>query len=634
MELFRQHSGTVAVDRTGMSIARGAPMTNLRFRQTSFLPLLAASLFFPLVLYGAATLKPLVAGKRGAVAAGHPLVAEAGLRILEKGGNAVDAGVATVFAASVVEMDGFGAGAECPLLIKLQGQPVVAINGAGTAPELATVEYYRRLRRDDPRLADVATISRGIIPAYGPLSAIVPSAMDALLLALEKYGRMSLAEVIQPAIELAEGFPLDPRFARSLERSRPILEKWPTTQRVFLPGGRVPKEGEIFVQADLARTFRSLAEVERQNARRGRAAALEAVRDFFYRGPLAQRISDFCKEAGCLLREGDFAAYHAKLEEPLTTNYRGLEIYKVSFWSQAPVFLENLNLLEGFDLKSMGQNSADYIHTLVEAMKLGYADRDAYYGDPEFSLIPRQLVSKEYARLRRPLIDPQKASTEHIPGDPIHMQARAPEDFVRARLSERNAEHQDTTCVNVIDGAGNMFSATPSGAWVPAVIAGDTGIPLSQRAQSFVLTPGHPNQLAPGKRPRITLTPTLALREKKPWLAFSTPCGDGQDQTLLQVFLNVAEFGMNPQEAVEAPRFNSEAMYSSFDDHRDAPLVLDVERRIPEAVLEQLRARGHKLVVQGEWGNSCAPTIIEYDAATGVVKAGADIRGHRYALAW
>jgi len=609
-------------------------MTNPRFRQRSFLPLLGASLFFPLVLNAAATLKPLVAGKRGAVAAGHPLVAEAGLRVLQKGGNAVDAGVATVFAASVVEMDGFGAGGECPILIHLPGQPPVAINGAGIAPELATVEFYKRLRRDDPRLADVAAISKGIIPAYGPLSAIVPSAIDALLLALEKYGTMSLAEVIQPAIELAEGFPIDARFVRGLDRFRPILEKWATSKNIYLPGGRVPSEGEIFVQADLARTFRSLAEVDRQNASKGRATAIAAVREYFYRGPIAQRISDFCKQAGCLLRDGDFAAYHAKVEDPLTTNYRGIDVYKVGFWSQSPVFLENLNLLEAFDVKFMGHNSADYIHTIVEAMKLGYADRDAYYGDPDFSSVPLALISKQYATLRRTLINASQASAAHIPGDPVRMQPRASDEFARSRFAQRNAEHQDTTCVNVIDSAGNMFSATPSGAWVPAVIAGDTGIPLSQRAQSFVLTPGHPNQLAPHKRPRITLTPTLALKEAKPWLAFSTPCGDGQDQTLLQVFFNVAEFGMNPQEAVEAPRFNSQAMYSSFGAHSDEPLVLQVEKRVPEAVRDQLQARGHKLVVQNDWGNSCNPTLAEFEPATGVVKAGADVRGHRYALAW
>jgi gamma-glutamyltranspeptidase/glutathione hydrolase len=598
------------------------------------LVVLGAGLILTQVSVAADTMKPLVAGKRGVVAAGHPLVAEAGMRILQKGGNAVDAGVATVFAASVVEMNGFGSGGECPILVKLAGKPPVAINGAGIAPKLATVEYYKNLRRDDPRLADVASITRSTIPAYGPLSAIVPSAIDALLLVLEKHGTMSLGDVIQPAIELAEGFPIDAHFVRGIERLKSTIEKWPTTSKIFLPGGRPPQAGEIFVQADLARTFRSMAEVDRKNAAKGRAEAIQAVREYFYRGPLAKRISDFCKAAGCLLREGDFAAYRAKEEEPLTTDYRGIDVYKVSFWSQSPVFLENLNLLEGFALKALGHNSSAYIHSVVEAMKLGYADRDAYYGDPEFNRIPIELISKEYAKIRRPLIDSTKASADHIPGDPIRNQPRAPEDFVRARYAERNPEHKDTTTVNVIDSAGNMFSATPSGAWYPAVIAGDTGIPLTQRAQSFVMTPGHPNQLAPHKRPRITLTPTLALKDKKPWLAFSTPCGDDQDQTLLQVFLNVAEFGMNPQEAVEAPRFSSRAMYSSFGGHSDQPLRLRVEKRVRDEVIQQLRERGHKVVLQDDWGNPCAPTIVEYDATVGVVKGGADVRGHRYAIAW
>jgi gamma-glutamyltranspeptidase/glutathione hydrolase len=445
---------------------------------------------------------------------------------------------------------------------------------------------------------------------------------------------LSFAEVIQPAIELAEGFPIDAHYARGLARAQPILEKWPTSKRVYLPGGHAPKADEVFVQADLARTFRSMVEAEKQNSGRGREAAIEAVRDYFYRGPIAKRIGEFCKQAGCLLREGDFAAYHSRIETPLTANYRGVDVYKVSFWSQSPVFLENLNLLEGFDLKAMGHNSADYIHTIVEAIKLGYADRDAYYGDPDFSEIPMQLISKEYAALRRPLIDPAKASAEHIPGDPVHMRARASEEFARARYADRNGEHQDTTCVNVIDSAGNMFSATPSGAWYPAVIAGDTGIPLSQRAQSFVLTPGHPNQIGPHKRPRITLTPTIAVKDKEPWLAFSTPCGDSQDQTLLQVFLNVDEFGLNPQEAVESPRFDSEAMYSSFDAHGDQPLLLGLEKRIPASVQEELRKRGHKVVIQGDWGNPCAPTVVEYDRKNRVIKGGADVRGYRYALAW
>jgi len=580
------------------------------------------------------TFKPLVMGRRGVVAAGHPLVAEAGLRVLEKGGNAIDAGVAAVLAASVVEMDGFGAGGECPILIRPQGKVVVAIDGDGTAPKLATLDYYLSLRPEDLRLADVATISKGKIPAYGPLSAIVPSAIDALLVSLEKYGTMSFADVAQPAIELAQGFPLDSRFSQMISYYQSTLEKWPDAGKVYLPGGRVPDEGQVFVQSDLALTYQSMAEVERKNAKRGREAAIESVRDYFYRGPIAKRISEFCKQAGCLLREADLAAYHAKIEQPLTVRYRNIDVYKCSFWTQGPVFLETLNLLEGFDLKGMGYNSVSYIHTLVEAMKLGYADRDAYYGDPDFSKIPTELVSKQYADLRRPLIDPEHASADHVPGDPLHMQARASDQFIRSRYKDRNADHQDTTTVNVIDQFGNMFSATPSGGWLPAVVVGGTGIQLSERLQQFVLTPGHPNQLAPDKRPRITLTPTLALKEHKAWLAFSTPCGDGQDQTLLQVFLNVAEFGMDPQEAVEAPRFNSGAMFSSFNAHEDRPLSLEVEGRISQEVVSQLQTKGHRVVVGGNWSNSCNPTMIEYDAIKGVIKGGADVRGHRYALAW
>lgn len=597
---------------------------------------LIATIFFPDITKSA-TLKPLVMGKRGVVAAGHPLVAEAGLRILEHGGNAVDAGVATVFAAAVVEQTSFAMGGECPILIKLPGKPVVAVNGVGIAPELATVNFYRKLRRDDPRLNNLPTFEGdrpGIIPSFGPLSAIVPGAIDSLLLALENYGTKSFSDVIQPAIELAQGFPLDSQLAGDMARYRTTIESWPASRKVFLPNGRLPRAGEIFSQPDLARTLSEMAQAEQRAGKGNRTAAIEAVREYVYRGPIAKRISDFCEQSGCLLRAGDFAAYHAKIEQPLTTRYRDVDVYKVSFWSQSPVFLQNLNLLEGFDLKGMGQNSASYIHTVVEAMKLGYADRDAYYGDPDFSAIPPQLVTKEYAGVRRPLIDKTHASAEHIPGDPEHMKPRASAEFARARYAERNGEHQDTTCVNVIDKDGTMFSATPSGGWLPSVIAGDTGIPLNQRAQSFVLTPGHPNQLAPHKRPRITLTPTIALRDGQPWMAFSTPGGDSQDQTLLQIFLNVVEFGMTPQEAVEAPRFNSDAMYGSFDDHSDQPLVLQIENRIPDPVVEQLRARSHKVNVQGPWSNTTAPTMVQFDPATGVIRAGADVRGLRYALAW
>ena len=300
-----------------------------------------------------------------------------------------------------------------------------------------------------------------------------------------------------------------------------------------MPNGRLPKEGEIFVQADLARTFQFLAQVETENAGRGRAAAIEAVRDYFYRGPIARRISEFCKRAGCLLREEDFAALHARVEQPLTVTYRGVQVYKCGFWTQGPVMLENLNLLEGFDLKAMQHNSADYVHTVVEAEKLGYADRNAYYGDPDFTPIPMALISKEYANLHTAA----HRSASRLRG----ARSRRPRPhggagaggLARARFRDRNGEHEDTTCVNAIDEEGNLFSATPSAAWIPAVIAGDTGIPLSERAQQFVLTPGHPDQIAPHKRPRLTLTPSLALRDGKPWLVFSTPGGDSQDQNLV-----------------------------------------------------------------------------------------------------
>jgi len=593
-----------------------------------------AAVYFPRYSEGS-TLKPMVMGKRGVVAAGHPLVAEAGLRMLEHGGNAVDAGVASVFAAGVVELGSFGLGGESPILIKAPDQPVIAINGVGIAPALATADFYRKLPQDDPRRVDSVTFSgvhSGIIPSFGPLSAIVPGAIDSLLLALQKYGTKSFAEIIQPAIELAQGFPLDARLQQPLAEGRATIEKWPSSKKVFLPGGELPQPNVIFAQPDLARTLEELARAEQGAS--GRDAGIERVREYFYRGPLARRISDFCQQAGCLLREGDFAAFHARVEQPLSTIYRGIEVYKVGFWSQSPVMLQNLNLLEGFDLKAMGHDSPQYIHTVVEAMKLGYADRDAYYGDPDFSHIPEQLISKQYADARRPLIDQQKASAEHIVGDPVHMQARAPEEFARARLRDRNGEHQDTTCVNVIDSRGLMFSATPSGGWAPAFIAGDTGIPLTQRAQAFVLTPGHPNQIAPHKRPRITLTPTIALRKGKPWLAFSTPGGDSQDQTLLQIFLNRVEFGMDPQQAVEAPRFNSEAMYSSFDDHSDQSLLLEVEDRIPPQTRERLGALGHRVKVEGPWSNPTAPTMVEFDAAAKVIRAGADVRGGRYALGW
>ncbi|HYY43035.1 MAG TPA: gamma-glutamyltransferase, partial [Pyrinomonadaceae bacterium] len=349
-------------------------------------------------------------------------------------------------------------------------------------------------------------------------------------------------------------------------------------------------------------------------------------------------IGDFMQTHGGLLAAEDMAQFHARVGQPVVGSYRGYEIYKPGFWTQGPAFVETLNLLEGYDLKRLGHNSADYVHTVVEALKLAFADRDRYYGDPDFVQIPtRQLLAKDYAALRRALIREQHASVTQQPGDPANMKpllAGAGLTGERRSRVPENERANDTTCVNVIDKDGNMFSATPSGAWLPAVVAGDTGVLMGQRLQSALTDPNSPNVVAPGKRPRITLSPTLVLKDGAPFMILSTPGGDNQDQALIQVFLNIVEFGMNPQEAVEAPRFDTLHLVSSFDDHSFVPGSLNVEARFADDVIRQLRERGHKLKVQSAWGTLSSPTVIVYNPQTGVAAAGADPRRGRYAVAW
>ncbi|MGH9880651.1 MAG: gamma-glutamyltransferase family protein, partial [Pyrinomonadaceae bacterium] len=339
-----------------------------------------------------------------------------------------------------------------------------------------------------------------------------------------------------------------------------------------------------------------------------------------------------------LLAAEDLARWHAKLGSPVKADFHGYEVYKAGFWTQGPAMVETLNLLEGYDLRSLGHNSADYVHTVAEALKLALADRDRYYGDPDFVSIPAsQLLSKEYAALRRPLIDKARASLAQQPGDPSNMKAvlaSAAERSSRASSVSELERANDTTCVNVIDKDGNLFSATPSGAWLPAVVAGDTGVLMGQRLQSALTDPNSPNVVAPGKRPRITLTPTLVLKAGQPLMVLSTPGGDNQDQALLQVLLNIVEFGMSPQEAVEAPRFDTQHYVSSFDDHEFLAGSLNVESRIDENSIQQLKARGHKVKVQSAWGTGSSPTVIVYNLQTGVSSAGADPRRGRYAVAW
>ena len=582
-------------------------------------------------------MRPVVRGTRGAVGAGTPMATEAAMRAFHAGGNAVDAGIASLFAGAVSEFSHFGFGGEAPILIRTKDGKVHCIPGLGPAPKLMTREYFqrRRLQPENEQEARRRGRSTGPIPSYGLLPALVPGMVDGGLVALKTFGTKHFHEIVQPAIELADGLPIDQVRARSIAQATRFLRRFPTSQRVFMPGGKLARPGDIFRQPDLARTLRSMAATEKRALGNGasREAAIDAVRDFFYRGDVARKIGQFVKENGGLLRYEDLAAYRTAVEEPLKTSYRGFEVYKAGFWTQGAVMVEALNILEGYDLKQMGWNSGDYIHVLVESLKLSYADRDTYYADPEFSDVPPQLVSKVYAAKRRQIIDMNNASSEFRPGEfgeePPHPSRYAGQlrPLTDALMSK------DTTCINVIDKDGIMFSATPSGAWMPSVIAGDTGIPLTQRAQSFVMIENHPNVVAPGKRPRITLSPTIVTRVGHPFMALSTPGGDQQDQALLQVLLATLEFGMNPQEAVEAARFQTKHMVASFDDHAIERNVLLLDERIPQATVQQLELMGHKIERRSRWSSGSAPTAVKMKPDA-VIEAGADPYAFRYAAGW
>ena len=578
-----------------------------------------------------------VRGTRGAVAAGSDNAVDAGMRLFYAGGNAVDAGVATMLAASVVEYSHFGFGGEAPILIRAKDGRVFSIAGVGTMPKIATADFFRNRRMRPGEVQQVEPNGlKGMVPVAGIMPALVPGMVDAALLALREFGTKSLAEVMAPAIEAADGVPIDEQRQSSIARSRRFFDLWPASKEVFMPGGRVPLVGEVFVQKDLARTMRSMVAAEQQALKSGagRQGAIDAVRDFFYRGEIAKKIDAFMVANNGLLRYEDMAAFRLQVEEPVTTTYRGYKVYKPGFWSQGPILLQALNMLEGYDLAAMKFNSAEYIHTLTEALKLGYADRDTYYGDPKFNQIPvERLLSKEYANERRALIGPQ-ASQEFLPGIISGKKGRHPSQSEMMAIKIDDAlMARDTTCVDAVDKDGMVFSSTPSGAWLPSVIAGDTGIPLTERAQSFLLVEGHPNELAGGKRPRVTLSPTLVTKDGKAFLAFSTPGGDNQDQSLLQMFLDVVEFGMNAQAAVEAPRMQTRHLVSSFDNHAMSPGDLLLDERIPMQVVNDLTSRGHKTGVRSRYANGAAPVMIRV-TPDGVIEAGSDPFGYRAARAW
>ena len=573
------------------------------------------------------TMRPEIVGQHGIVAGGRHYSVHAGTRILEQGGNAIDAGVATVFAASVVEISHFGFGGEVPTMIyDARTKQVYVINGQGSAPKAATPELFK---------------AKGKVDSNGPLGATMPAVMDAMAIALERFGTMRLEQVMAPAIELADGFPMY-AFLRDFlvsNRERTEAYKW---GHLYYANGRVPDVGEVFRQPNLARTFRTIVAAEKEAFQKtpDRGAAIRAGRDAFYKGDIARRIADANRAEGGVFTYDDLANFHGAIEKPATTTFHGFEINKAGSWNQGPVLLETLNILEGVDLKAMGANSADYLHNVHEAIKLAYDDRNAYLGDPAFASVPlKGLLSKPYAAERRKQIGP-KAFLEHRPGDPYpfdpDVKPPAARYYPHSQGVKGSNTSGDTTCVDTVDKDGNLFSATPSSGWLlgGAFLAGDTGVPLSNRMQVFDLDPVSPNVLAGGKRPRTTLTPTIVLKDGKPFLAISTPGGDSQDQQILNVLLNVFVFDMDIQAAIEAPRVNSTHPHSSFDSHESVPGELEIESRVAAKVMDDLRARGHVLRVLGPYAMSTGVVAVGINPKTGTLRGGADPRRERYVFGW
>ncbi|MBV8716263.1 MAG: gamma-glutamyltransferase family protein [Chloroflexi bacterium] len=567
--------------------------------------------------------RPMLQGTLGMVAAGHYLAAAIGLSILEKGGNAVDAGVAAGFAVALLKPQSVGIGGEVPILIHMaEQQRSVAINGQGWAPRAATLQWFRDHHVD-------------LIPSDGFLPATVPAQFAAWCTALQNFGTLSLAEVLGPAVDLAEGgFPMYTALRNGVLK---VLERfkseWPTSAAIYLRDGQPPVEGTLLRNPDWARTLKGAIDASLHAKANGREASIRAAIDYFYSGPVAQQAVAFSTTSACIDGSGeahtgllalqdfaDFGMRGTQIEDPVRLEYHGVEVLKCGPWSQGPVFLQQLKLLEGFDLQQLGHNTANYLHVYLEATKLAFADRERYYGDPEFVDVPLGLLlSEDYAAERRELIDERQASLELRPG--ALAMAAAP------RAGERwPVVSGDTTHVDAVDRWGNLFSATPSGGWIGSspVVEG-LGFPLGTRGQMFYLDSRHANALVPGKRPRTTLTPSLALRNGDPWLAFGTPGGDQQDQWTLQFFLNVVDFGMELQEALDAPTVQSTHFPGSFYPHASTPGGVRAESRIPADVLDELRSRGHKVSLDGPWSHGQVTAVAR--EANGVLSGAASPRG-------
>jgi gamma-glutamyltranspeptidase/glutathione hydrolase len=603
------------------------------------------------------TQKPPLHGKHWMAVTGKPLAATAGAIVFQKGGNAVDAAAAMI-AATCSMWDTLSWGGETQALIyNPVTKKVIGINALGVAPTGATPEFFAGQKMKYP-------------PDFGVLAATTPGTPGGIMTMVAEYGKLSLKEVLQPAIDMADGYAIEAQSANTIERNHDKLKAWPYSAKVFFvhPGAKRegPEAGEIFKQPDLAATLRKLVDAEQTALKQGKSRkdAIYAAYDRFYKGDIAKEIVRGTREQGGLFTEADLANWQVRIEEPITTNYKGIDVYKLNVWTQGAVLLQALNILENFDLKSMGYNSSRYIHTLYQTISLAWADRDFYYGDPYVA--PEEpvkgLLSKDYAKARAKLINPDKNDPDIGPGDPYPYQggtnpfldlakkfrSLAPKPPAPAASLSRPAPvmtasnddafyeafYAGTTSVEAADADGWAVSVTPSGGWLPAVIAGNTGVGLSERMQSFVTDPneGPFNVVAPAKHPRVTLTPTLALKEGSPYLVFSVQGGDSQDQDLLQFFLNVVEFGMSVQEATEAPSFNSFQMRSSFGAHDMRPGRIQLNNAEPPWVRGELRKMGYDMVFEER--TSGPVNAIFVDKAHGSLWGGSSNHGEDYGIGW
>ena len=600
----------------------------------------------------AATNKPMLHGQQWMAITGKPLAATAGAQMFHAGGNAVDAACAMLAATSTM-FDVLSWGGETQALIyHPERREVIAINALGVAPSGATPEFFASQGMSQP-------------PEFGPLAAVTPGTPGGLLVMLAEYGRLSLKEVLAPAIVLAAGYPMEAQTANSIERMKEEIRKWPASRALFLvhegEAREAPHAGEIFRQPDLKRTLEKLVAAEQEALRAGlsrREAILEAYKRF-YQGDLAEAFVAGSQAVGGLHTLEDLKNWQLHIEKPVKTTYRDIEVYKLNTWVQGPVMLQALNLAEQLPLADMGFNSANYVHHVYQIMNMAFADRDFYYGDPYRDPVEpiKGLLSKDYAATRLKTLDNQRNDPFVKPGDPYPFQrGRNPyTEYLKAWTNEASEDggvmppwqqasidtqtHErgflaGTTSIQAADKDGWVVSVTPSGGWVPAVIAGDTGIGMSQRMQSFVLDPAQNpfNVVQPGQRPRATLTPGMALKNGAPWLSFAVQGGDIQDQVLLQFFLGMVEFDMTVQEAVEAPYFWSYQMRNSFGDHRAEPGKLLLHEDTPAWVRKDLENRGYSLIFRAK--SSGPINAIEIDQTQGTFMGGASDFGEDYGIAW